>query len=129
MAAISTSFDYEVLKQSSNLKGNAPTIDDIQAWGQPLVQRKRGSHRSSIELVHSMLKELEDRHQVHGIWGTTTTPALQTLECIQKVKQAITEQADDDAISSTAFAWLVGVSFVGVVAILLFWELHMRPQR
>ena len=56
-----------------------------------------------------------------GVWGQTTTPGLQTLECIQNVKQAIVEQPDEDTMSSNTFAWLVGISFLLVVGTLLVW--------
>lgn len=48
-------------------------------------------------------------------------PCVQTLECIQKVKQAISEQEEEDTISSSVFACLVAGSLVLVVIVILVW--------
>ncbi len=52
---------------------------------------------------------------------TRLRPSLQTLECIQKVKAALSQQEEEDSMSSATFGILVAASLVVVLGIVVVW--------
>ncbi|GIM09273.1 hypothetical protein Vretimale_13153 [Volvox reticuliferus] len=107
-----------------------PTIDEMQKC-LPGANRRRSLHFQTAEpsdVCGVSFSELEQRYHLQDVWGHTTTPAMQTLECIQKVKEALVEGVTEDTISSGFFSVLVGVSVVAAVAVVIIWELYLRPH-
>lgn len=130
-------FEAAVLREAAyNLPGirtdrtsEPVTLQDMHEW--LAAKALRGSQgarsvRASIESSHAPFKALEQKFQ--GVWGQTTTPAMQTLECIQKVKVALTEQNAEDSMSSTAFLSLLSLLLMLVVAVVCAWELKFKPR-
>ncbi|EFJ42184.1 hypothetical protein VOLCADRAFT_97772 [Volvox carteri f. nagariensis] len=122
--------EYNVLRERAcNAPGALlqPSVEEMQQWVTSLNRRRSLHFTAGMEPsghYEASFRELEQRYQLEDVWGHNTTPAMQTLECIQKVKQALVEEAADDTISSSTFSVLVALSVVAAVAIVLTW-----PQR
>lgn len=86
------------------------------------------SHRHSSRSSEDAPSPQDFEERMHRIWGTNTTPAMQTLECIQKVKAALSQQEEEDTMSGATFGILVAASLVVVLGIVVVWELFLRPR-
>ncbi|GLI63711.1 hypothetical protein VaNZ11_006740 [Volvox africanus] len=120
--------DYNILRGRGTLM--PPIIEDKQQY-MPERNRRRSLHFQAAEpldVCGVSFSELEQRYHLQDVWGHNTTPAMQTLECIQKVKQALVEGVTEDTISSGLFSVLVGLSVVAAVALIIIWELYLRPH-
>ncbi|KAG2454599.1 hypothetical protein HYH02_000440 [Chlamydomonas schloesseri] len=82
---------------------------------------------ASLQRSPSLL-ELELRSQA-AVWGQSTTPSMQKLECIQKVKRELVQaQSEADSIPAFAFSMMVLLSVAAAASIVLVWELYFRPR-
>ncbi|GIL51902.1 hypothetical protein Vafri_7812 [Volvox africanus] len=120
--------DYNILRGRGTLL--QPIVEDKQQY-LPGLNRRRSLHFQAAEpldVCEVSFRELEQRYHLQDVWGHNTTPAMQTLECIQKVKDALVEGVTEDTISSGFFSVLVGVSVVAAVALVIIWELYLRPH-
>ncbi|PNH07148.1 hypothetical protein TSOC_006405 [Tetrabaena socialis] len=105
--------EYNVLRERAcDPLGAGPSVEEMRNWVHGL-QSRRSTGRRSMASGESV----EDR-----------SSAFRTLECIQKVKMALTSEGEDDSISARTFAMLTGVSLLAVVVIVLVWELYLRPR-
>ncbi|PNW86975.1 hypothetical protein CHLRE_02g103750v5 [Chlamydomonas reinhardtii] len=101
---------------------------DLVAETPPSATRSaNGDMASSIQRSSSLL-ELELRSRT-GVWGQSTTASMQKFECIQKVKRELVEaQMEADSIPVFAFQMMVLLSITAAAAIVLVWELYLRPR-
>lgn len=93
------------------------------------------------------VQEMEDKHGLRNVWGYTETPALQMMECIDKVsphapglpqrastitskpgcmwllqiKQAMYEKADEEEVNVKTFYALLAAVLVIILFSLLLW--------
>ncbi|GLC67663.1 hypothetical protein PLESTF_000588400 [Pleodorina starrii] len=123
--------EYNVLRQKAYNAPAAllqPSMEEMQQWVTDLSDRRRSLQLESSELGGASFRELEQRYHLQDVWGHNTTPAMQTLECIQKVKQALVEGVAEESISVGTFSLLVAISMIAAVSIVLAWELYLRPR-
>lgn len=124
----------EVLKEESNsvrqrnekLQPGVLSLAQVGQWNVHTADRGWCSKASSSSQLSDC--STSSKFQISEAWGMTTTPALETLQCIQKVKQAIVDRDDDDSMSSGRFAWLVGLCLVAAVAFFLFFQSQYKPM-
>ncbi|GFR42835.1 hypothetical protein Agub_g3793 [Astrephomene gubernaculifera] len=127
--------EYNVLKERAyTTRGviSQPSLEEMQLWVSGANRRRSNCYAAEPEALEhpaESFKALEQRYHLEDVWGQNTTPAMQTLECIQKVKQALVEGSDpEDSISGKTFSILVAISLAAAVLIVLVWELYLRPR-
>ncbi|KAJ9506642.1 hypothetical protein QJQ45_018153 [Haematococcus lacustris] len=110
-------------------RNNALEWEYLRAWelrraqeDTVLVQaRVRRTARSSCDLLNG----LEMRHGA-GVWGCITTPALEKMACIEKVKKEIVASVDDVVPSPWTLLLTLITTLTVTGNIIFFWELYRR---
>lgn len=99
-------------------------LEYILAWERRRAQeemkaaqtRARRNSRSSCDVRRSIDK--------HGVWTRITTPALEKMACIEKVKQEMAKVVDEDLPSSWSLLLALLTTLVITGNIIFFWEMY-----
>ncbi|KAG2431469.1 hypothetical protein HXX76_009483 [Chlamydomonas incerta] len=131
-----SALEVEVLKRAAAVgasnglvASSSLSVEELRRWLVDAQSSGSGAARPA-EGPDCRFEELEQRYQLRDVWGHNTTPSMQTLECIQQVKAALVAgSGEEDSMSGPTFALLSFLSVAAALAIVLVWELYVRPRQ